>query len=65
MFFGEARRYSENEYEWLRDVHDHLDRINIRLFTSMIVTSRRNSATRSRHIPASRRVAEERLEALH
>jgi len=28
------------------------------------VTSRRNPATRSRHIPASRRGAEERLEAL-
>ncbi len=28
------------------------------------VTSRRNPATRSRHIPASRRSAEERLEAL-
>ena len=36
MFFDEAQRYGENEYEWLRDVHDHLDRINIRLFTFLI-----------------------------
>ena len=36
MFFDEAQRYGENEYEWLRDVHDHLDRINIRLFTFLV-----------------------------
>jgi len=36
MFFDEAQRYGENEYEWLRDVHDHLDRISIRLFTFLI-----------------------------
>ena len=36
MFFDEVERYGENEYEWLRDVHDHLDRINIRLFTFLI-----------------------------
>ena len=36
IFFDEAQRYGENEYEWLRDVHDHLDRINIRLFTFLI-----------------------------
>lgn len=36
MFFDEAQRYSENEYEWLRDVHDHLDRIGIRLYTFLI-----------------------------
>ena len=36
MFFDEAQRYGENEYEWLRDVHDHLDRINIRLFAFLI-----------------------------
>jgi hypothetical protein len=36
MFCDEAQRYDENEYEWLRDVHDHLDRINIRLFTFLI-----------------------------
>ena len=36
MFFDEAHRYGENEYVWLRDVHDHLDRINIRLFAFLI-----------------------------
>ena len=36
MFIDEAQRYGENEYEWLRDVHGHLDRINIRLFTFLI-----------------------------
>ena len=36
MFFDESQRYGENEYEWLRDVHDHLDRINIRLFAFLI-----------------------------
>ena len=36
MFFDEAQRYGENEYEWLRDVHDHLARINIRLFAFLI-----------------------------
>ena len=33
LFCDEAQRYDENEYEWLRDVHDHLDRIQSRLFT--------------------------------
>jgi hypothetical protein len=33
LFCDEAQRYDENEYEWLRDVHDHLDRLQIRLFT--------------------------------
>jgi len=33
MFFDEAKRYDENEHEWLRDVYDYRDRINIRLFT--------------------------------
>ena len=32
----EAQRYDENEYEWLRDVHDHLDRVQIRLFTFLV-----------------------------
>jgi hypothetical protein len=26
LFCDAAQRYEENEYEWLRDVHDHLDR---------------------------------------
>jgi hypothetical protein len=36
LFCDEAQRYDENEYEWLRDVHDHLDRIQIRLFTFLV-----------------------------
>lgn len=36
LFCDEAQRYDENEYEWLRDVHDHLDRIHIRLFTFLV-----------------------------
>jgi hypothetical protein len=30
IFCDEAQRYDENEYEWLRDVHDHLDRLQIK-----------------------------------
>jgi hypothetical protein len=36
LFCDEAQRYDENEYEWLRDVHDHLDRISIQLFTFLV-----------------------------
>ena len=36
LFCDEAQRYDENEYEWLRDVHDHLDRVQIRLFTFLV-----------------------------
>lgn len=36
LFCDEAQRYELNEYEWLRDVHDHLDRLQIRLFTFLV-----------------------------
>ena len=36
MFCDEAQRYTDNEYAWLRDVHDHLDRLNIKLFTFLV-----------------------------
>lgn len=36
LFCDEAQRYNENEYEWLRDVHDALDRQQIRLFTFLV-----------------------------
>ncbi|MGF6507922.1 hypothetical protein OKW26_003748 [Paraburkholderia sp. 32] len=36
LFCDEAQRYNENEYEWLRDVHDALDRQNIKLFTFLV-----------------------------
>jgi hypothetical protein len=36
MFCDEAQRYDESEYEWLRDVHDHLDRLQIRLYTILV-----------------------------
>lgn len=36
LFCDEAQRYNENEYEWLRDVHDALDRLQIRLFTFLV-----------------------------
>ena len=36
LFCDEAQRYEENEYEWLRDVHDHLDRLQIRLVTFLV-----------------------------
>ena len=36
LFCDEAKRYDENEYEWLRDVHDHLDRLQVRLFTFLV-----------------------------
>lgn len=36
LFCDEAQRYNENEYEWLRDVHDHLDRMQIKLFTFLV-----------------------------
>ncbi|ARL05057.1 AAA family ATPase [Burkholderia pseudomallei] len=36
MFCDEAQRYNVNEYEWLRDVHDALDRQQIKLFTFLV-----------------------------
>jgi len=36
LFCDEAQRYDDNEYEWLRDVHDTLDRQQIKLFTSLV-----------------------------
>lgn len=36
LFCDEAQRYDLNEYEWLRDVHDALDRQRIRLFTVLV-----------------------------
>jgi hypothetical protein len=36
LFCDEAQRYNENEYEWLRDVHDALDRQQIKLFTFLV-----------------------------
>jgi hypothetical protein len=36
LFCDEAQRYDDNEYEWLRDVHDHLDRLQIKLFTFLV-----------------------------
>jgi hypothetical protein len=50
MFFDETQRYGENEYEWLRYLHDHLDRIDIRLFALLIakIASGRSNATRTK-----------------
>ena len=36
LFCDEAQRLNENEYEWLRDVHDALDRQQIKLFTFLV-----------------------------
>jgi hypothetical protein len=36
LFCDEAQRYNDNEYEWLRDVHDPLDRQQIKLFTFLV-----------------------------
>ncbi|MFS8980803.1 ATP-binding protein [Cupriavidus necator] len=36
LFCDEAQRYNENEYEWLRDVHDALDRQQIKLLTFLV-----------------------------
>jgi hypothetical protein len=36
LFCDEAQRYTENEYEWLRDVHDALDKVQIRLHTILV-----------------------------
>ena len=36
LFCDEAQRYNDNEYEWLRDVHDTLDRQQIKLFTFFV-----------------------------
>ncbi|WP_204280594.1 hypothetical protein, partial [Providencia stuartii] len=32
----EAQRYNVNEYEWLRDIHDTLDRQQIKLYTFLV-----------------------------
>ena len=32
----EAQRYNDNEYEWLRDVHDTLDKQQIKLLTFLV-----------------------------
>ena len=36
MFFDEAQRYGENEYEWLRDVHDQLAQQGYRMITFLV-----------------------------
>jgi len=36
LFCDEAQRYDEDEYEWLRDVHDALDRLQIHLYTFLV-----------------------------
>lgn len=36
IFVDEAQRYDGNEYEWLRDVHDHFDRLQIKLSTFLV-----------------------------
>lgn len=36
LFCDEAQRYNENEYEWLRDVHDALDQQQIKLLTFLV-----------------------------
>jgi hypothetical protein len=36
LFCDEAQRYNVNEYEWLRDIHDTLDRQQIRLYTFLV-----------------------------
>ncbi|HEX6708008.1 MAG TPA: ATP-binding protein [Albitalea sp.] len=36
LFCDEEQRYDENEYEWLRDLHDQLDRLQIRLYTFLV-----------------------------
>lgn len=36
LFCDEAQRYNDNEYEWLRNVHDALDRQQIKLFTFLV-----------------------------
>lgn len=36
FFLDEAQRYDNNEYEWLRDVHDALDRQQIKLYTFLV-----------------------------
>lgn len=36
FFSDEAQRYNNNEYEWLRDVHDTLARDGIRLITFLV-----------------------------
>ena len=36
LFCDEAQRYDENEYEWLRDVHDRLGSMAIQMFTFLV-----------------------------
>ena len=58
MFFDEAQRYDENEYEWLRDVHDHLDRI--RSSCSPSSSARRNCRPMKTAFPAGPQDADRR-----
>jgi len=36
LFVDESQRFNLNEYEWLRDVHDALDRQQMRLYTFLV-----------------------------
>ena len=36
LFCDEAQRYDEDEYEWLRDVHDALDRVQSHLYPFLV-----------------------------
>jgi hypothetical protein len=36
LFCDEAQRQKEHEYEWLRDIHDALDRQQIKPFTFLV-----------------------------
>ena len=55
LFCDEAQRYDENEYEWLRDVHDGLDRLQIKLFTflvgqqDLVLSKKLSRSVRPRH----------------
>jgi hypothetical protein len=43
LFCDEAQRLNENEYEWLRDVHDALDRQQIKLLPGHLVAHQVNA----------------------
>jgi hypothetical protein len=43
LFCDEAQRLNENEYERLRDVHDALDRQQIKLFTFLVASDLRQN----------------------
>lgn len=63
LFCDEAQRHDENEYEWLRDVHDHLDRLQIRLFTFLVgqqeLLAVKTAMQHARKTPMSRLMVEE------